>query len=293
MKSRKQLILDRLNSIKEKRNFNSLDNSQIYNSKVNTLPPNAMNHFENKHNSTFHRSSIYGSATNLTNEIKKSTTMSKLTENLRKISYDHPKIGRKLTIGSISSVNEFNLNQLATERDFDQTDCVTFVLCVREVLKMFSVEEIFIGKIIDPKENVVWCKILERIYDPVLRSLITDAEILVNNIVLITSKLTSKYVIAMFTLLSDLVKLKPNFLRIFEKSILITKTARHISNSIELLLSIFILLEKKCASVLNEILGEIKTDPITLQPNGNIHPITTDTISFALNLLNFDIIAGI
>ena len=109
----------------------------------------------------------------------------------------------------------------------------------------------------------------------------------------ITSKLTSKYVIAMFTLLSDLVKMKPEFLKVFEKSILITKTARHISNSIEQFLEIFIMIERACVSVLYDILEEVKNDPKTIQPNGNIHPITTETITFVLNLLPFDIIAGL
>jgi hypothetical protein len=60
----------------------------------------------------------------------------------------------------------------------------------------------------------------------------------------ISNKLTSKYVIAMFTVLENLVKMKSDFVKIFEESILITKSTRHINNSIEHFLEIFCTIEK-------------------------------------------------
>ncbi len=49
----------------------------------------------------------------------------------------------------------------------------------------------------------------------------------------------------------------------------------------------------KCATTLRDIIEEIKNDPPSVQPNGNIHPITTDVITFVKNLLPFDQIAGL
>lgn len=48
----------------------------------------------------------------------------------------------------------------------------------------------------------------------------------------------------------------------------------------------------QCSQSLRDIIDEVKNDPQTIQPNGNIHPITTETISFIENLLPFDVIAG-
>ncbi len=285
MKARNQLMLERLKKIKEKGNSSILGNY-----KGSTLTPNASTQSNNRRYSTLNASNSNASLMSLANEEKKSTMRSRLTENLLSSAGDL-RMGRKKS--TTLAVNELAQNQQLIEQDFETTDCIKFVLCAREALKMFSIENIFIEKIIDPKANVVVCKILERIFDPVLRSLRTEAERLTSNMKQITSKLTSKYVIAMFTLLSDLVKMKSNFLKVFEKSILITKTARHISNSIEQFLEIFILIERACASVLYDIHVEVKNDPKTIQPNGNIHPITTETITFVLNLLPFDIIAGL
>jgi hypothetical protein len=44
---------------------------------------------------------------------------------------------------------------------------------------------------------------------------------------------------------------------------------------------------------LKDVIEEIKNDdPKTTPPNGNIHPITIETITFIENLLPFDVIAG-
>lgn len=65
--------------------------------------------------------------------------------------------------------------------DFETTDCVKFVQCVRIALNMFSVENKFITKIIDGQEKIITNKILERIFDPILRYLNNDAEVLLLN----------------------------------------------------------------------------------------------------------------
>lgn len=61
---------------------------------------------------------------------------------------------------------------------------------------------------------------------------------------LITSKLTSKYVIGVFGVLEALVKMKPEFIRVFDESLFVTKTSRNINNSIEHFLEIFSVIEK-------------------------------------------------
>ena len=179
------------------------------------------------------------------------------------------------------------------EQDFETSDCVRFIHCVRKSLKMFCIENIFISKIFDAKEKIILHKILERIFDPVLRFLKIEAEKLANNMKQITSKLTSKYVIAVFSVLENMVQMKPQFIRVFEESVLITKSSRNMTNSIEHFLDVFIIVERACSSTLKDIIEEIKNDPPTIQPNGNIHHITTETITFIKNLLPFDVIGGL
>lgn len=65
-----------------------------------------------------------------------------------------------------------------------------------------------------------------------------------NNAKQVTHKCTSKYIIAMFSVLYDLTEMKPSFLKVFEQTALPTKTNRHICNSVQLLLEIFISIEK-------------------------------------------------
>ena len=48
----------------------------------------------------------------------------------------------------------------------------------------------------------------------------------------------------MFSVLSDIVEMKPGFLKIFEKTTIATKTTRHIGNSIQQFLEIFIIIER-------------------------------------------------
>jgi hypothetical protein len=82
------------------------------------------------------------------------------------------------------NVNELNISNnpnrafsMTVNQDFETSECVKFVQCIRKSLKMFYIENIFIGIIFDSKENFITNKILERIYDPVLRFLKLEAEV--------------------------------------------------------------------------------------------------------------------
>jgi len=57
-------------------------------------------------------------------------------------------------------------------------------------------------------------------------------------------------------------------------------------------LELFAIIERGCVQCLKDIIDEIKQPDQTVQPNGNIHPITTETITFIENLIPFDVIAG-
>ena len=63
------------------------------------------------------------------------------------------------------------------EQDFEITDCIKFVQCMRKALSMFEIENKFISKLIGSMDHDMSCKILERIFDQVLRSLNHDAEV--------------------------------------------------------------------------------------------------------------------
>ena len=65
----------------------------------------------------------------------------------------------------------------------------------------------------------------------------------------IRSKFTSKYVIAMFKALSDLVEYKPDFLKVFDQTSMVTKTSTHINNSIEHLLTLFTVVENSVTEI--------------------------------------------
>lgn len=68
------------------------------------------------------------------------------------------------------------MGQMVVE-DFETTDCVRFVQCARVALNMFTVESRFVTKIIDSSEKIIMNKLLERIFEPVLRYLNNDAEV--------------------------------------------------------------------------------------------------------------------
>jgi hypothetical protein len=279
MKTRNQLILDRLKKIKENRN--------IFNNKNMPSTPlqqqqQLQNNANNRRISTLHSSNSNASLLNLGSENEKSKTIrSRLTENILSSASDLKR--KKSTIPTA-----IETNAQINEQDFETSDCFKFISCMNESLKMFSIENIFIQKIIDSKEKVVLCKILERIFDPVLNFLKLEAEKLSNQMKQITFKLTSKYVISMFNILNELVKTKQDFLNVFEQSILITKTSKQISNSIQQYLEIFIIIERACVSTLNDISEEIKNDPKNVPSNGNIHSVIQFILTYIYsNYFNF------
>ena len=141
--------------------------------------------------------------------------------------------------------NRGSIAPVAIEQDFETSDCMKFLFCVRKSLKIFHLENIFVGELFDANQKIIMQKILERIFDPILRFLKEEAEKLTANMKLITSKLTSKYVIAMFSLLEDMVRMKPHFIGAFEDLYpASTVTNRNINSSIEHFLEIFIVIER-------------------------------------------------
>lgn len=80
----------------------------------------------------------------------------------------------------ISNFSSKIQNQISTE-DFEISDCIKFVKSVRVALKLFTIEIKFITKIIDCDEKLIINKILEKIFDPVLRYLKNEAEVMFFN----------------------------------------------------------------------------------------------------------------
>jgi hypothetical protein len=271
MKTRNQLILDRLKHINETNN-----SLVLFSKKIQSTP-----HLPRQNSNTNGRrlSNINTGIINLigaavasssaSENEKNKTIRSRLTENILNSAND---LRRNIVNPIIAESNTQN-PYLNNSQDFDTNDCFKFISCINETLKMFSIENIFIRKIIDSNEKIFFCKILERIFDPVLNFLKSEAEKLSNQMKQITFKLTSKYVISMFNILNELVKTKQDFLNVFEQSILITKTSKQISNSIQQYLEIFITIERACVSTLNDVLEEISNDPKNVPNNGNIHSV--------------------
>jgi hypothetical protein len=157
---------------------------------------------------------------------KRNSLRSRLTENLFNSSSDIKKrpmrngtqnLNDSLNGGGNSSVSgNLNLSGIREVNDFETTDCVKLVQCMRKALIMFKIENSFISKIIESNSSdnkkILTSKILNNIFDPVLRFLSNDAEKLANNVKQITNKCTSKFVIAMFSVLSDLAEMKVSFL---------------------------------------------------------------------------------
>jgi hypothetical protein len=273
MKTRNQLILDRLKHINETTN-NSL---VLFNKKIQSTPhhlPRQNSNANGRRLSNINAGIInligaaVASSASSENE-KNKTIRSRLTENILNSAND---LRRNIVNPIIAESNTHN-PYLNNSQDFETNDCFKFISCMNETLKMFSIENIFIRKIIDSNEKIFLCKILERIFDPVLNFLKLEAEKLSNQMKQITFKLTSKYVISIFNILNELVKTKQDFLNVFEQSILITKTSKQISNSIQQYLEIFITIERACVATLNDILEEISNDPKNVPNNGNIHSV--------------------
>jgi hypothetical protein len=147
-----------------------------------------------------------------------------------------------------------NQNIMSLQQQFDQdyeiTTCIKFVQCMRKVLNMFSFENKFIGKLLDSRtDKVTTNMMISRIFDPMLKELSRDAERVGSNVRLVHNKCTSKYIVAVFSVLSDLVEMKGDFLRTLEHSALITKTTRHIGSPVQMYLDIFVHLEKAVSKI--------------------------------------------
>ena len=140
-----------------------------------------------------------------------------------------------------------------TDQEFETTDCEKFVRAVKKSLYMFITDFKFIEMLTDGKEKqMVATRILERIFDPVLSYLIHEVESIANNAKYIGKKSTSKYFIAVFGVLQDLVEMKPHFLKLFDASATSSKrTSKHFSKFIQSFLKIFMILENSVGFYLN------------------------------------------
>ena len=168
------------------------------------------------------------SSTNTLHDVdKRNSLRSRLTENLFNSSSD---MRRKPTRNGTQNLNDsinnsnnsstfINVNSSGFKEvhDFETTDCIKFIQCAHKASDLFKIENKFIAKVIQISSNenskIIASKILDRIFDPVLKFLANDAEKLAANVKQITNKCTSKFIIAMFSVLSDLVDMKPNFLK--------------------------------------------------------------------------------
>ena len=167
---------------------------------------------------------LNSSMSSLTDQDKKNSLRSRLTENLFNTSSDAKKkptrngtqnLNDSGNSGNNSALGSVNLSGIREVHDFETTDCVKLVQCTRKALSMFKIENNFIGKVIEIKgadKKRVASKILNNIFDPVLRFMCNDAGKLAANVKQISNKCTSKFVLAIFSVLSDLVEMKVPFL---------------------------------------------------------------------------------
>lgn len=146
-------------------------------------------------------------------------------------------------MGAHSGNRSQSVAAVVFEQDFEQRECVNFIFCSRLALRMFYIENIFIGELFDAHQKMIAHKILERLFEPVLKFLRHEAEQLATNMKQITSKLTSKYVIAMFSLLEDLAKMKPAFISVLEGAASPSRSTVQ-SSSIDGFLEIFVEIER-------------------------------------------------
>ena len=159
---------------------------------------------------------------------KRNSLRSRLTENVFNSSSDMKRkptrngtqnLNDSINNNSNSSSTFINVNSSGFREvlDFETTDCIKFVQCAQKALSMFTIENKFIFKLIQNNGNdnskIIASKLLDRIFDPVLRSLNGDVEKLAANVKQVTNKCTSKFIIAMFSVLNDLVDMKVPFLK--------------------------------------------------------------------------------
>jgi exocyst complex component 7 len=185
-------------------------------------------------------------------------------------------------IDEITAQNLFN-------QDFEIDSCMVLIECFKKAALLFNAEQNFMMELC--ADDLIAFKILLKIYEPVLLTLKNDAELISNNAKLITKKYTSNYVIAIFRVLHELVSIKDKYIELFEQRIN-SKPRHYMNRTIEYFLDIFIIIENCCSKMLETVLEEIRNDPPSIQPNGNIHQITTETITFVEHFLEFDIVVG-
>ncbi len=73
--------------------------------------------------------------------------------------------------------------QYLFDLETELSNCVKFVQCMRKTLAMFNIENKFISKVFDDNssnsnDRVTACRILNRIFDPVLKLLTNDANVM-------------------------------------------------------------------------------------------------------------------
>lgn len=142
---------------------------------------------------------------------------------------------RSKTFRSASNVNDIS-KYTNTDSDFDTGDCDNYIKALKKSYQLFLNEKKFIARILNDENNDAANKVLVKIYDPVLRFLKVEAEKIRDNVKHVTNKRTSKFIIALFEVLYELVQLKSNYIRLFEEIDSL--------NSINNLLEIFIIFEK-------------------------------------------------
>ncbi|CAF0945163.1 unnamed protein product, partial [Brachionus calyciflorus] len=295
IKCRSQIMLDNIKKTKSRNN--SLGNNNVSNSiSLNTNNSNSSSQYS-KRSSLAPLSPV---SSNLSsplseNDSRRVTLRSRLTENLfssSDIRKKTPKsnLNDSYSNSSVQLKNMANLYQIDEEHEINE--CLKFNEIVLKTLSMFQLEVKFIYKLLE-SDNFIATRVLERIFDPVLRLLHVETERLSSNVKHIQKKTTSKYIVSLLSILSEMVKTKPQFLKIFQESTFkSTKTMRHLDKSTQLYLEIFVNIEKACVEYLRDVADSTKNDSEAIHPNGNIHPITTETLSFINNLLPFDVIAG-
>jgi hypothetical protein len=78
--------------------------------------------------------------------------------------------------GQVDVMNASKTPAQGFEEDFETTECAKFIEMVQKTEKMFTIENNLLNRILED-DRVVARKILERIYDPVLRFLHNEAEV--------------------------------------------------------------------------------------------------------------------
>lgn len=78
--------------------------------------------------------------------------------------------------GQADAINASKTPAQGFEEDFETTDCAKFIEMIQKTEKMFTIENNLLNRILED-DRMMARKILERIYDPVLRFLHNEAEV--------------------------------------------------------------------------------------------------------------------